>query len=191
MGILGRQNFSQWSDEQLVEALYAGNQEVVVYFFYKKFSPTFQYHIYRLFEFREDVSELVDEFFLYLYQDDWKRLRTFDASKSSLATWISTVSFRFFRNYKENELGYGGRITPTDKWETIHTSWVEDQSAAIMMDLHSAIDSIKNERDRQIAVRIFLEDREFEAVAQEFGMSVDYVYTVKNRLVKQLKLKLG
>ena len=59
-----------------------------------------------------------------------------------------------------------------------------------MMDVNNAINQIKNERDKQIASRLFLEDKEYESVAQEFGLTVDYVYTVKNRLIKQLRTTL-
>lgn len=191
MKIAGRNRMSKWDDKQLIDALLSGNQEAVVYFFYQKFSPTFQYHIYSLFKYRENVNELVDEFFLYMYQDNWRRLRTFDPSKSSLATWISTVSFRFFKNYKTGKVDCNGVITSTDNWGKFQSSWTDGHSAAIVMDLHTAIDEIKSERDRLIAVRIFLEDKDFESVAKEFDLSVDYVYTLKNRLVKHLRLSLG
>ena len=55
----------------------------------------------------------------------------------------------------------------------------------------NAISTITNERDREIAKLLFIEDKEFQSVADRFDLSIDYVYTVKNRLVKQLKAKLG
>ena len=51
----------------------------------------------------------------------------------------------------------------------------------------AAIEKINNDRDRQIAEKLLIEDKEYEAVAGEFGLSVDYVYTVKNRIIKQLR----
>ena len=33
--------------------------------------------------------------------------------------------------------------------------------------------------DKEIAKQIFVEDREYEAIAEEFGLTCDYVYTVK------------
>ena len=60
-----------------------------------------------------------------------------------------------------------------------------------MMDINQAIDSITNDRDREIARLLFIEDKEFQVIADRFELSVDYVYTVKNRLVKQLKTKLN
>lgn len=185
-----RQTLSSWSDEKLIRAVYSGDQDAIVYMFYTKFSSTFQYHIYKLFDYKVDVADLVDEFFLFMYEDDWKRLRSFDSSKSSLSTWISTVSYRFFRDYKRSKIDLNGLITISDKWETFRGDWVQSIDAGIMLDIDTAIDEIKNERDREIAKQIFVDDREYEAIADEFGLTCDYVYTIKNRIIKQLRITL-
>ena len=184
------QDFSKCSDRELVAAVTSGDQNAIVYMFYTKFSATFQYHIYKLFNYKVEVSDLVDEFFMFLLEDDWRRLRSFDASKSSLSTWISTVSFRFFRDYKRSKIDLNGLVTISDKWETFRGDWMESVEAGIAMDIRAALDGIKNDRDRSIAEKLFIEDREYEAVAEEFGLTVDYVYTVKNRIVKQLRSSL-
>ena len=180
-------DFTSWSDRELVQAVTSGNQDAIVYMFYTKYSATFQYHIYRLFNNRVEVSDLVDEFFLFLLADDWKRLRSFDPDKASLNTWISTVSFRFFRDYKRSKIDLNGLITISDKWEAFRGDWMESVEAGLAMDIRSAIDEIKSDRDRKIAEKLFIEDEEYEAIAEEFGLTVDYVYTVKNRIVKQLR----
>ena len=189
MSLFGRrtQDFSKWSDRELVTAVTSGNQSAIVYMFYTKYSSTFQYHIYRLFNYKVEVSDLVDEFFLFLLEDNWKRLRSFDPDKASLNTWISTVSFRFFRDYKRSKIDLNGLITISDQWETFRGDWMESVEAGLAMDIRAAIDGIKSERDRKIAEKLFIEDKEYEAVAEEFELTVDYVYTVKNRIVKQLR----
>lgn len=187
---LFKQPMSSWSDERLVKAVLSGDQDAIVYMFYTKFSATFQYHIYRLFDYKVEVSDLVDEFFLFMYEDDWWRLRSFDRSLSSLSTWISTVSYRFFRDYKRSKIDLNGAITISDKWESFRGDWIQSIDAGIMMDIETAISAIKNERDRNIAKQIFIDDREYDAIAKDFDLTCDYVYTVKNRLVKQLKTML-
>ena len=180
-------DYASWGDRELVRAVTGGNQGAIVYMFYTKYSATFQYHIYRLFNNKVEVSDLVDEFFLFLFEDDWRRLRSFDPDKASLNTWISTVSFRFFRDYKRSKIDLNGLITISDKWETFRGDWVESVEAGLAMDIKAAIEKINNDRDRQIAEKLLIEDKEYEAVAGEFGLSVDYVYTVKNRIIKQLR----
>lgn len=181
---------TSWSDERLLKAVLSGDQDAIVYMFYTKFSATFQYHIYKLFDYKVEVSDLVDEFFLFMYEDNWRRLRSFDSSLSSLSTWISTVSYRFFRDYKRSKIDLNGAITISDKWEAFRGDWVQSIDAGIMMDIETAIDAIKSERDKEIAKQLFIEDREYEAIAEEFGLTCDYVYTVKNRIIKQLKKTL-
>ncbi len=183
-------DYASWTDLELVDAVTNGNQGAIVYMFYTKYSATFQYHIYRLFNNKVEVSDLVDEFFLFLFEDDWKRLKSFDPEKASLNTWISTVSFRFFRDYKRSKIDLNGLITISDKWETFRGDWMESIDAGLAMDIRAAIDEIKSDRDRNIAEKLFIEDKEYEAVAEEFGLTVDYVYTVKNRIVKQLRSSL-
>ena len=185
-----KDTFASWSDKKLVSSVLNGNQQAIVYFFYTKFSGTFQYHIYKLLGYSANVADLVDEFFLYMFEDNWRRLRTYDSSVASLNTWISTVSFRFFRDYKRAKIDLNGVVTINDQWETMRKDWVQHCDAGMMMDIQSAIDRIRNERDRKIACRLLLEDKEYRDVAEEFGLTVDYVYTVKNRVLKQIKKNL-
>lgn len=185
-----KEPMTSWSDERLLKAVLSGDQDAIVYMFYTKFSATFQYHIYKLFDYKVEVSDLVDEFFLFMYEDNWRRLRSFDSSLSSLSTWISTVSYRFFRDYKRSKIDLNGAITISDKWETFRGDWVQSIEAGIMLDIETAIGAIKSERDKEIAKQLFIEDREYDAIAEEFGLTCDYVYTVKNRIIKQLKTTL-
>lgn len=185
-----RIQIENYSDNELVDAVCRNNHQAIVHLFYKKCLPTFQYHIYKLFPYKEDVKDLVDEFFLYLFEDDWRRLKTFDGTRASLATWMSVTSFRFFKAYKHSKIDSNGILSISDKWETFVGDWAQSHDAGLMMDIDNAIYAISNERDREIAKLIFIEDKEFQVIADRFNLSIDYVYTVKNRLVKQLKVKL-
>lgn len=180
----------EMSDTELVEAVIRGDKDAVVYLFYEKFAAMFQYHIYKIFPYKVDVEELTDEFFLYLYEDKWRRLRTYNGSVK-LSTWMSVVSFRFFKNYKISRIDCKGLITISDKWESFRGDWIQGVDVEAAVDIRAAIDSIKNDRDRKIAEKLFIKDKSFEDIAAEFGMTVDYVYTVKNRIVKLLKNKLN
>lgn len=183
--------FRKLSDAELVETVCGNNPDAIVFFFYEKYLPVFQYHILKLFPSGADVRGLVDEFFIYLFEDGWRRLRTFQADKASLATWVSVISFRFFKNYKYNRLDSKGLISVSDQWEAYAGEWVSSSEAAVRMDIDAAIEDIANSRDREIARMIFKKDEEFKTVADRFGLSVDYIYTVKNRLIRQLRSRLG
>ena len=104
---------------------------------------------------------------------------------------MSVTSFRFFKAYKHSKIDSNGIISISDKWESFVGDWVQSHDSGLMMDIDNAISTITNDRDREIARLLFIEDKEFQSVADRFDLSIDYIYTVKNRLVKQLKVKLG
>ena len=183
--------FRKLSDAELVGSVCGNNPDAIVFFFYEKYLPVFQYHILKLFPGGADIRGLVDEFFIYLFNDDWRWLKTYQADKASLATWVSVISFRFFKNYKRNRLESNGVVTVSDQWETCAAQWVGGNEAGIRMDIDAAIGDIANDRDREIARMIFQKDEEFKTVADRFGLSVDYIYTVKNRLIRQLRSRLA
>lgn len=183
--------FSKLSDADLVKSVCADNEDAVVYFFYEKYLPVFQYHILKLFPNGIEIRTLVDEFFIYLFENDWHRLRTFNPGKASLSTWVSVISFRFFKNYKHNRLDSKGMLYATDKLEAYADEWISGSEVGIRMDIDAVVGSILNDRDREIAKMIFIEDKDFKQVADRFCLSVDYVYTIKNRLIRQLKSRLS
>lgn len=183
--------FGRLSDTDLVKSVCGNNEDAVVYFFYQKYLPVFQYHILKLFPNGIDFRALVDEFFIYLFEDDWRRLRTFNPEKASLSTWVSVISFRFFKNYKHNRLDSKGMLSVTDNLESYAGEWISGSEAGIRIDIDAVIDSVRNDRDREVARMIFIEDKDFKQVADRFGLTVDYVYTIKNRLIRQLKSRLS
>ena len=182
--------FRQMTDEDLLKSVTSNNHEAIVYFFYQKYLPTFQYHIYNIFSQKVDVQELIDEFFLYLYENQWRRLKTFNG-KASLNTWISVISYRFFKQYKISKIDSNGLITINSQWESYIGEWVQSQNTGIKIDVEKALGTITNERDKEIARLIFYDDKEFKDIADKYGLTVDYVYTIKNRIGKQLKQMLN
>ena len=51
-----RTPLDKYSDKELIEAVCNNDQQAIVHLFYKKCLPTFQYHIYKLFPYKEDVG---------------------------------------------------------------------------------------------------------------------------------------
>lgn len=177
------------SDEELIQRLLQNDEEAILFCFYQKYWNTFQYHIYKLFPYQVEIQAFVHEFFLYLFENNWKRLRTYNFS-SSLNTWISVVSFRFFKKYKDVKIDFNGIITIKEEWDNETMSMVRNSDNMLQIDVLKAIETIKNERDQKIATRLLLEDADPKEVAVEFNITIDYLYTVKNRIIKQLRVSL-
>lgn len=175
------------SDSELVARLLSNDEKAVLYFFYEKFYSTFEYHVYRIFPYEVDVQGLVHEFFLYLRENDWHRLRSYDPSKAQLNTWVSVVSFRFFVNYKKSKIDSNGLITICEQWDDKIMNYKQECHNQIRMDVAKAIESLKNTTERDVAYELLIEGVDIKDVAASHQLSVDYAYTVKSRAMAHLR----
>lgn len=178
------------SDIQLVAMLMANDEKALLYFFYEKFYSMFEYHVYRIFSYEVDVQELVHEFFLYLRQDDWRRLRSFNPEKAQLNTWVSVVSFRFFLNFKKTKIDSNGLISIYEQWDDKIMNYKQDCHNQIRMDVAKAIENLKNATERDVARELLLDGVDIQEVAASHQLSVDYTYTVKSRAMAHLRTML-
>ena len=186
MNMIKTDNFS---DKDWVERLIANDPEMIVSFFYKKHLKLFVHNLYKIFPYKVEILDYINDFYLYLEANNWKRLKTFQTD-CNLTTWISAVSYRFFKNYKRAVIDSRGLITITDKWDLQTEGWVQQSDLGLKKDIMKAINQIKNDRDREIAVLMLMEDKEAAEVAPQFGLTIDYLYTVKNRIIKALRISL-
>ncbi len=177
----------QLSDKELVDLLLANNEKAVLYFFYEKYYSVFEYHVYKIFPYEVSVQALVHELFLYLCQDDWKHLRSYNPSISQLNTWISVISYRFFMNYKKSKIDSNGLISIKDEWDDKILQYKQACQEQVKMDVTKAINSLKNTTEREVARELLLEDADIQDVAASHQLSVDYTYTVKSRAIAHLR----
>ncbi len=175
------------SDAHLVDMLLANNEKAILYFFYEKFYSVFEYHVYKIFPYEQSVQELVHEFFIYLQQDNWRRLRSFNSDRAQLNTWVSVVSFRFFLNFKKSKIDSNGLITICEQWDDRILQYKQACAEQVRMDVRKAIESLKNKTEREVARWLLLEEADVQEVAKAHNLSVDYTYTVKSRAVAQLR----
>lgn len=175
------------SDGQLIDKLFANDEKAVLYFFYEKFYSTFEYHVYRIFQYEVDVQGLVHEFFLYLRENDWHRLHSYDPDKAQLNTWVSVVSFRFFLNYKKSKIDSNGLVTIYEQWDDKIMNYKQECHSQVRMDVAKAIECLKNATERDVASELLLEGVDIKEVAASHQLSVDYAYTVKSRALAHLR----
>ena len=88
--------FESLSDRQLVELLLANDQEAVEYVFFHRCAGMFAHIVHSVFQSQGKKEELISEFYLYLSENDWSRLRQFEF-KSALNTWLTVIAVRYFR----------------------------------------------------------------------------------------------
>ncbi len=179
--------YKELSDSELVRRLLANEEQAILYFFYEKYYSVFEYHIYKIFPYEVSVQGLVHDFFLHLCENEWRRLRSFDPAKAQLNTWVSVVSFRFFLNYKKSKIDSNGLITIYETWDDKVIQYRQECHDQTEMDVRKAIDTLKNETEREVARQLLLEEADVQEVAAAHSLSVDYTYTVKSRAIAKLR----
>jgi RNA polymerase sigma factor (sigma-70 family) len=180
----GAQNLNDLSDKEFIEAILSNDRVAIRYFFFEKCTPTFAYIIRHVFGYQVNKNELVNELYLYLRHDDWRKLRQF-SYHSKLTTWVSVVAVRFFQKKRamliEKEASEA-LIAEKADFSAIY----QEEQIYQKLDVESLLNRLPNERYRMVIRRLVLEDEEPQEIANEMGITVDNLYNVKQRALKQL-----
>lgn len=172
----------QLSDREIVADIIANNPRIIEYFFIEKCSNLFMYILNSVYYGRIEKTELVNELFLFLANDNWRKLREFNY-QSSLMTWISVVATRFFIRKRdkliENESSEA-LIIENDKNNLTNIS--EDS-----VNLQMAIDAMPNERYKRAILLLDMQEVSYEDAATDLGVTVANLYNIHRRAIAQLR----
>lgn len=176
--------YDLYTDQQLINGLVSNDKPVIEYFFCMKCSRLFSHIAYSVYGGLADLNELVNEFYLYISSDNWKKVLQFDF-RSKLMTWIGVVAVRFFIKKRDTLI----ENQSTEALIEQNRSLMTDNSALeYHMDLHQALNAMPNQRYRMVIDRLDLQDMKPEDVAEELGVTVDNLYNIHRRALAQLKL---
>ena len=172
---------NELSDKEIVDAILSNDEVVVGYFFFEKCAPTFSYVIRHVFCHQVNRNEVINEMYLYLQRDNWRRLRQF-GYRSKLTTWIAVVAVNFFKKKR-------ARLMVNKALELRMAEKVEHQEEQIdrMPDVEELLSRLPNEKYRMVIRRLVLEDESPQELANKMGITVDNLYNVKQRALKRLK----
>lgn len=183
----GEMNYDQYTDEQLVDGIVAGDAAVVEYFFFKKCKPIFVYIVHKVYDGRVNEQELINELFLYLAENDWYKVRQFDF-RSKFTTWTQVVATRFFLKKR-------AQLIENDSDETLNKRRERGFSAHRAMDrridIRKALAVMPNERYRMVITALDLRDVSPEQLAERMEITVDNLYNIHRRALAQLRLVMG
>lgn len=176
------QNMDRLSDRQLVDLLLANDEDAIEYVFFHRCNDMFAHVINGIFHEQVKKEELVTDFYLYLRDDEWRRLRQFEF-RSELNTWLTVVAIRFF-NEKKTALQTGigeDKVQTLDAVEQIADDY-DPYNEITRVELYKAVDSLHKPRER-MALLGELAGKRAEAIASELGLTVSAVY----KLIKKAK----
>lgn len=178
--------FDGMPDRKLVGLLLANNKEAVEYVFFHRCDGMFAHIIHSVFQSQGKKEELITEFYLYLCENDWSRLRKFEF-KSALNTWLTVIAVRFFRKKRLGQTKLvvvePQLIVETQKNEVDDYDVLQEMSR---LELYKAIDHLSKPRERY-ALLANLAGKSAEEIAADMGCTVIAVYNLIKKAKEELR----
>ena len=180
------EGFDKLTDKEIVNGIIHNNPEIIEYFFFEKCSDLLLYIVDSVFGGKIDKREVLNELFSYLVTDNWKKLRSFNF-QSTLLTWLSVVSIRFFIKKRDS-------LIENESSEALikesRPEFISQFSCIDRLNLELALNKMPNPRYRKAIILLDMQDKEYEEVAVELGVNVSNLYNLHRRALAQLKVIL-
>ena len=171
-------------DKEIINKLIARDERVTQRFFFKDCRPLFLSIIRYVFSYEVDYDEFVNEFYLYLMEEDAYKLRQFEG-RSSVYQWLKVTAIRYFIAKRDRMIDMNPHDAPLDVG--IQGDTVDGESRAVArMDIANLFARMPNKRYVYAIRRLVLEDAEPTEVAQELRVSVENLYNIKKRAIASM-----
>ena len=108
------------TDQQIIQALIARDERVTQQFFFGDCRSLFMSIMRHVFSYEVNYDEFVNEFYLYLMENDAYRLKQFQG-RSSIYQWMKVVAIRYFIAKRDGMID----MEPKD---TLSDSVIQDES---------------------------------------------------------------
>jgi RNA polymerase sigma-70 factor (ECF subfamily) len=176
-----------WTDEELVEFVLAGQDEVFARLYERYYARTHRV-AYVMTGTREGAENLTQEVFMLAYQ----KLRQF-GGRSSFSTWFYRLTVNCCLSHRKRERkSLGWR---TDDFESLELPRFDENAEGeilrqqIQRHVHTALLSLKPKL-RMVVILKDVEELSYEQIAERMGCSTGTVGTWLNRARKLLARKL-
>jgi RNA polymerase sigma factor (sigma-70 family) len=169
-------------DKQIIEALIARDEQVTRQFFFGSCRPLFVSIINKVFSYKVDYDEFVNEFYLHLMENDASRLRQFEG-RSTIYQWIKIVAIRYFISKRKRLIDMEGG---SPLFKERGDCYDAENITSAKMDVESLLAQMTNLRYAYVIRRLILQDKEPAEVADELGITVDNLYNIKKRALSAL-----
>ena len=172
------------TDQQIIASLIARDVRVTQQFFFKDCRPLFMSIMRHVFSYEVDYDEFVNEFYLYLMEDEAYRLKQFQG-RSTIYQWMKVVAIRYFIAKRDGMIDMEPKDTLSDS--VMQDEAVEEESAmTARMDVERLFALMPNKRYVYVIRRLVLQEAEPKVVAQELDTNVDNLYNIKKRAMAAL-----
>lgn len=191
----------------IIAGLLSHDERTTRTFFYGteswSFRPNLLKMLWSVFHGRVSYDEGVGELYAYLLADGGRRLRSYDASKSSFWYWMTTVSIRFFLDRRDGLIDSGNddpignsetredsehiieQARPRRRMTEPHDGGMEAGEAR--GDIQRLLFRMPNKRYAYVLQQLLLLDVEPKVLAQKMGIEVSNLYNIRKRAYEQLE----
>lgn len=171
----------EFTDKEIVEALIARDARITQQFFFKDCRPLFLSIINKVFDYKVDYNEFVNEFYLYLMENDACRLKQFEG-RSTIYQWLKIVAIRYFISKRDSLIDNESNDAPLDS--VIADEFIENETmTTARLDVERLFSLMSNKRYVYVIRRLVLEEAEPKVVAAELATNVDNLYNIKKRAI--------
>lgn len=172
------------TDLQIIQALIARDERATQQFFFRDCRPLFKSIMRHVFSYEVDYDEFVNEFYLYLMENDAYRLKQFQG-RSTIFQWMKVVAIRYFIAKRDDMIDMEPEDILSDS--VMQNESVDGESAmTAKIDVERLFALMPNKRYVYVIRRLVLQEAEPKTVARELGTNVDNLYNIKKRAMAAL-----
>lgn len=177
------------SEIEIIRGLKNRDGKVTRDFFFHKCRPLFNGIIKDFFNNDADYDELINCLYEYLMEDDARRLDSFHGGDNGEAiyAWMRKISRNFFCEKKNRDkvVGNTAQNPLVDEnmpgYSNIHI--IKEAE----MDIPVLLDQLRMKRDREIIIKAEIEEKSYDEISREMGLSKQDLYRIHNRAMERLK----
>ena len=172
------------TDKEIIQQLIARDEWVTKQFLFERCRSLFLSIIRNVFSYEVDYDEFVNEFYLYLMENDAYRLKQFQG-RSTIYQWIKVIAIRYFIAKRDSMIDMKSRETLFDSVAQ-NEAIDEEKKVVAKMDMEHLFSLMPNRRYVYAIRRLVLQEDEPKVVARELGVNVDNLYNIKKRAMAAL-----
>lgn len=171
-------------DQEIIDGLKTGDEVQTRRFFYELCNYSLIDVQLSLFRGEIGYDELVNELYLYLSDENWRKLNTFSGRNNcSLRSWMATLIWRFFIQKRFFLSGRPASQTEKHALESVHD--IVDVKVEIALDLEMTFNRMPNKRYVEVLRLLLVDGYTPEEVAVRLGTKPSNVYNIKHRAIVQ------
>ena len=172
------------TDQEIIKRLIDRDEAFTRDFFFIRCRPLFFSIIDKVFSYKVEFNEFVNEFYLYLMENDAYRLKQFQY-RSSIYQWIKVVAIRYFVKKRDSMIENTSQET---LFNTIANTQCTNDDVKIISEIDEKrlLHVMTNRRFAYVLKRLIVEQEDPKIVAEELNVTVANLYNIKKRAIISL-----